>query len=213
MYKNIILMSWIIVLFHCRTAAGDDDRQYWSTFKFNHALSDRDGISLLYEVYAREDMSDDYVYLAIPTYKRKLTHGFSLLGGGYFESVQKEGNTWNNVRSIFGGAVYRLAPGENWFVDYQVKLYYQLAPDFEWDYYRPRLSIHRRFGAFSLAAEDEMRVDLTGVRGTDFFRNRVFVTGEKKIGNSIAVGLGYIGQSDQIHDQWRSIHVLHTVFT
>lgn len=190
-----------------------DDWQYWNTVSVNHAITDRDGLSLIYKVYARDNMSNDYVYLAIPVYTRSLGRGFSFLSGGYFESVEVNRSTWRNVRSVFFGPVYRMAPIGNWMVKSQVKFYYQLAPHGVWDYYRPRLSVIRNWQTFSLSVEDEIRIDLTGNREADFYRNRVFVTGMKKLNGSFAVGLGYIWQSDRIDDRWGAIHVLHSVMT
>ena len=210
---TVPIVACLIFLIAGHTAQARDDWQYWGTFTVNHAITERNGLSLLYEVYAKDNMSDDYVYLAIPTYKRVIGQGFSFLGGGYFESVQKDPNNWNNVRSVFLGPVYQLIPHPKWIIESQVKFYYQLAPSREWDYYRPRLSISHKLGTFTLSAEDEMRVDLTNERETKFFRNRVFVTGTKKLNDSLSVGLGYIRQSDKVDNRWRSINALHSVLT
>lgn len=215
MNKIIILFLALIVLcvYVQNDAFANDDWQYWSTITVNHALSEREDLSLLYEIYAKENMSDDYVYLAIPTYKRNVGHGFSIIGGGYFESIQKTKTQWNNVRSILLGPVYQYIPWDKWSIVSQIKLYYQLAPNAEWDYYRPRVSIQHAFESWTLSAEDEMRVDLTGERNADFYRNRVFVTGKKKFNSSLTLGIGYICQSDRVSDNWSSIHALHTVIS
>jgi len=210
---TVPIVACLIFLIAGHTAQALDDWQYWGTFTINHSITERNGLSLLYEVYAKGNISDDYVYLAIPTYKRVIGQGFSFLGGGYFESVQKDPNNWNNVRSVFLGPVYQLIPHPKWIIESQVKFYYQLAPSREWDYYRPRLSISHKLGSFTMSAEDEMRVDLTNEREAKFFRNRVFVTGTKKLNDSLVIGLGYICQSDKVHDHWKSINALHSVLT
>jgi len=214
-HRSVKIMAFFCLVVLCigNNTFASDDWQYWGTFTVDHSISERDGLSLLYEVYAKEKMSDDYVYLVIPTYKRIIGHGFSVVGGGYFESVQKSGNEWNNIRSVLLGPVFQVIPCDGWIIESQTKFYYQLAPNVEWDYYRPRLSIQRTFRRFSLVVEDEMRVDLTGERETDFFRNRLFLTGKKKFGNSLVVGIGYICQSDKIHDKWESFHALHSVLS
>jgi len=193
MNKITILFLILIVLFVYvqDDALANDDWQYWSTITVNHALSEREELSLLYEIYAKENMSDDYVYLAIPTYKRKIGHGLSIISGGYFESVQKTKTQWNNVRSVLFGPVYQYTPLDKWSIVSQIKMYYQLAPNAEWDYYRPRVSIQHTFDTWSLSADDEMRVDLTGERDADFYRNRVFVTVKKKFGSSLTLGIVY----------------------
>ena len=206
-------MTFLLYLVAGHTAQAREDWQYWSTFSVNHAITERNGLSLVYEIYLKDNMSDDYVYLAIPTYKRVIGQGFSLLGGGYFESVQKDQNNWNDVRSVFLGPVYQLNPFPKWTVESQIKFYYQFAPDRKWDYYRPRFSVSHKLGSFTMSAEDEMRVDLTNEREAKFFRNRVFVTGVKSINNSFSVGLGYIRQSDKVDNRWRSINALHSVLT
>ena len=98
-----------------------------------------------------------------------------------------------------------------WSTKAQVRFFYQLAPAARWDYYRPRLSLTRRFRSFSISIEDELRIDLTGEREAEFFRNRAFVTIMKDLARSLAVGVGYVRQSDKIQGQWKSFDVVQTV--
>ncbi len=188
-----------------------EDWQYWSTWAANHRLSEKGTLSFLGEMYAKGDMSDDYIYLMYAGYTRDIGHGFSILGQGYFESVEHDTGDWTNTQSVVVAPVYQTSLGNDWSIKGQVRFFYQLATTAQWDYYRPRVSLTKNLGSVSVSVEDELRIDLTGNRETDFFRNRVFVTCLKRLTDSVSVGLGYIRQSDRIGGAWESFNVLHTV--
>ena len=206
-----VRLAALIVILTAGPASAREDWQYWSSWAASHQLSDKDTLSFHGEMYAQDDMSDDYIYLMYASYTRNVGQGFSILGQGYFESVEHDTGDWTNTRSVVIGPVYRTSLGNDWSLKGQVRFFYQLAPTAQWDYYRPRLALTKKLGSVSVSIEDELRIDLAGSRETDFFRNRVFVTCLKQLTDSVSIGLGYIRQSDRIDGEWESFNALHTL--
>lgn len=202
---------FLICLIAANTAIARDDWQYWGLYVVNHSITEHNDLSLIYAVYAKDSMSDDYAYQFMPAYKRIVNRRLSFLGGGFFSTSQIDKRTWNDIRSFYFGPLYTIFKNPVWKIDSQVRCYYQLAPDTQWDYYRPRLMITRNFTKLSLMVEDELRIDMTGERETDFYRNRVYVTAIKKMNESLLVGLGYVSQSDKVGGKWISFNGLQTV--
>ncbi|MCF7975371.1 MAG: DUF2490 domain-containing protein [Phycisphaerae bacterium] len=195
------------------TAQGREDLQYLSSWSADHQINDKSFFSLYGECYSKNDMSDDYVYDGFITYGRIIEKGFGMLVQGYFESVEAGNGLWRNTRSVVLGPTYKASPGEGWTVKGQIRFFYQLDPSARFDYYRPRLTVIKDYGPFKLSLSDEMRVDLTNTRETDFFRNRVFLTALKDINRHFTLGLGYVRQSDKISGDWHSFNAIQTLVT
>jgi hypothetical protein len=58
-----------------------------------------------------------------------------------------------------------------------------------------------------------MRVDLSGDRPNDFYRNRLFLSLSAKPASFLLLGLGYVRQSDKPGPSWNSVNVLQTIVT
>lgn len=190
-------------------ARAAEDWQYWSTWAASHKLSDTSSFSVLAEMYARDDMSDDYVYDEYVTYERAAGRGFGWLAEAYFESVETPGG-WNATRSAVLGGFWSADMGAGWKVRIQDRLFYSLT-DSGWDYHRPRLTFSGRIGKVGLSVSDELRVDLSGDRAHDFFRNRLFITGMFPVSDSVKAGIGYVRQWDRTGDGWDAFNGLQTV--
>jgi len=204
-------MSVLASMLLARSATANEDWQYWSSWSASHALSEKAGISFLAEMYARNDMSDDYVYDEYVGYSHVLWHGFSALAQGYFESVEGATGTWDGTRSLVIAPVYKTAIPRLGIVQAQARFFWKATDGGEWDYCRPRADVTRSAGSWSLYLSDEMRVDLSGRRSEDFYRNRVFATVSRQLAKSLSLGVGYVRQSDKVRGDWESFNVLQTL--
>jgi hypothetical protein len=57
------------------TAQAREDLQYLSSWSADHQINDKSFFSLYGECYAKNDMSDDYVYDGFITYDRTIDKG------------------------------------------------------------------------------------------------------------------------------------------
>ena len=182
------------------------DWQYWSTWSATHDVSDKAQVSALTEAYFRGSLADDYVYDEYVSYFRKLGHGFGLLGQLYFESVKTSGDTWAGTRSAVAGLSYEKNVFNVCKMKIEDRLFYRLNSPAQWDYHRPRLYLTRDIGKVKLSLSDEMRIDMTGERAENFYRNRIYAMVSTKVTSSLLVGLGYLCQSDKIAGDWISFN-------
>ena len=193
-------------------AFAGEDWQYWSTWSATHKLSEHAAVSALAEVYFRDDMTDDYVYDEYVTYSRQVGHGFGFVCQAYFESVEVADGEWLGTRSIVAGPTYSVAIPILGKLKLQDRFFYRINSPAEWDYHRPRVFLSHDVGPVTLMLSDEMRVDLSGDRAHDFFRNRVYATALWKATDMLTLGLGYLRQEDRGEDgDWRGFNGLQTV--
>ncbi len=211
------MKSFVLVLAFCFTffpaASQADDLQYWSAWSVAGKIEERNTVSAFAEMFAKNDMSDDYVYYLYATYVRNIVDGFSLLGQGYFESVQTGDNQWSTSRFLVVGPIYKLPLTPTLQLKSQLRFYYLVEPESEWDYYRPLVGLTQTFGDWSVTAEDELRIDLTGDRESDFYRNRAFLTCSYQVTPKVSFGLGYVRQEDKVKDAWRGFNALRTLIS
>jgi hypothetical protein len=191
-------------------ARAAEDWQYWSTWAATHRLSPSSSFSVLAETYARDDMSDDYVYDEYVTYSRRSPGGPGWLLQAYFETVESAGG-WSGVRSAVAGVSWERELGRGWKMNLADRFFYRLNSPSEWDYHRPKLTLEHRSGRNTLELADEMRADLSGDRADDFYRNRLFVTLHRKVGEKLTLGVGCVRQSDRDGGPWSDFNVLQTV--
>jgi len=169
-------------------------------------------ISALAEVYFRDDMRDDYVYDEYVTLSRQLGYGFGVLCSAYFESSETVGGDWRETRSAVAGLTYSTRIPYLGKLSLQDRFYYRVNSASGWDYHRPRVSLSHEFGDFTAMLSDEMRVDFTGDRAYQFFRNRVFATLFWKVTKALTLGLGYVRQEDRGGDgEWQGFNGVQTV--
>lgn len=125
--------------------------------------------------------------------------------------MEDQNGDWDDSEYAVLGPVYQQRIGEQWQVKAQVRFFYQVDPDAQWDYYRPRFSLMHQRENWSFVLEDEMRVDLTGEREAGFFRNRVFLTCFRKITDYFSIGLGYLSQEDKSGNSWVGFNSVQTM--
>lgn len=202
----------ILLVLSPATALAREDWQYWSTWTALHELSDKAAVSAMAEIYFRDDMKDDYVYDEYITYTRKIGYGFGVIAQGYFESVQDSAGEWNGTRSAVAGATYSFKVPRIADIKLEDRFFYRVNSPAQWDYHRPRLYVSRNFGPVTLMLSDEMRVDLSGSRDHNFYRNRIYATVILKATDCLSLGMGYLRQSDRDEDgDWSSFNGLQTV--
>jgi len=192
------------------TARAAEDWQYWSTWAATHKLSDSSRLSVLAEMYAQDDMSDDYVYDEYVTYSRWSPNGLGWLLQAYFEAVESAG-AWTGVRSAVAGISWERELGCGWKMNVADRFFYRVNSPAGWDYHRPKLAFECRTGGTIFELADEMRVDLSGDRADEFYRNRLFVTLHRKVTERLTLGIGYVRQSDRSGGPWSDFNVLQTV--
>jgi len=190
-----------------------EDWRYWSTWAAEHSVSPRVTVSALAEMYARDDMTHDYVYDEYVSCAYKLGHGFSALSQVYFETVQSGTGAWDGTRSLVIGPVFKGALGGGFDVKAKIRFFYEITSPARGDYHRPRFTVMRDMGPVTLSLSDEMRVDLTGDRSADFYRNRLFCMVSRTFTHSVSGGFGHVRQSDRVDGSWKSVHVPQTMVT
>jgi hypothetical protein len=187
------------------------DFQYWNTWAASHDLSDKAQVSMLTEVYLRDNATKSYVFDEYVTYFHKLPYGFGLAGQLYFESVKATDNTWIATRSAVAGASYSLKVPYVCSVKIEDRFFYRLNSPAQFDYHRPRIYLNRGIGPVKLTLSDEMRLDLSGARADVFYRNRVYAMASGNILKNLTLGLGYLRQSDMIGENWESFNGMQTL--
>jgi hypothetical protein len=186
------------------------DWQYWSTLSAVHNISEREQVSMLTELYFADGLSQNYVYDEYISYSRKIGSWFNLLGQTYFESVRQPNSKWTGTRSIVAGLSYT-KDIHFFIIKAETRFFYKLTSPSQWDYYRPRIYIIKNIGRVSLSISDEMRVDLTDKRISNFYRNRFYATVSIKVSQVVTLGAGYLSQSDKIEDGWKSFNGVQTL--
>lgn len=200
------------VLLVAATAFAGEDWQYWSTWSATHGLSEKSAVSALAEVYLRDDMSDDYVYDEYVTYSRQIGRGFGMICQAYFESVQSAKGDWVGTRSLVAGPTYTVDIPVMGKLKLEDRFFYRINSPAEWDYHRPRAYLSHAVGPVTLMLSDELRVDLSGDRPHDFYRNRIYATVLWKTTETLTLGVGYLRQSDRAADgDWSSFNGVQTV--
>ena len=212
--RMIVGVSVITLVCLLSNASAREDWQYWSTWTAAHKLSEKASVSAMAEIYFRDDMKDDYVYDEYITYTRKIGYGFGLIAQGYFESVQSAAGEWNGTRSAVAGATYSFNVPCIADIKLEDRFFYKVNSPAQWDYHRPRLYISRAFGPVTLMLSDEMRVDLSGSRDHNFYRNRIYATVILQATDCLALGLGCLRQSDRdANGDWSSVNGMQTVLS
>jgi len=210
--NRVMIAAAFVFLVATGFAFGEEDWQYWSTWSATHKLSDKSTMSALAEGYFRDDMSDDYVYDEYLTYSRQVGHGFGFICQAYFESVEGSDGEWTGTRSAVIGPTYSVDIPVVGKLKLEDRFFYRINSPASWDYHRPRVYLSRTLGSVTLMLSDEMRVDLSGDRAFDFFRNRIYATVLWKTTDTISLGLGYLRQSDRAQDgDWASFNGVQTV--
>lgn len=193
-----------------KLSAGED-WQYWSTWKASYRLSEDTAVKFLADSYFKDDMSDDYLHDQYLGFEHALGNGFSALLSIQQVSVQHATGDWNSAWKAVPGVSYSTEISNLCALHLQDRFYYQFDPDAQWDHHRPRISVSRNVGPVKLTLSDELRMDLTGDRERDFYRNRIKAQVSKKVTDSMTLGVAYVRQSDRQNGEWESFNVLQTV--
>lgn len=207
--KLLILLGFSLLLSTPCMAAYD--RQYWGHFKASHKLSVDETVATVFGAYFRDDMSDDYVYFNYLSYSKKLGNGFGLLAQNYSEWAESSTTGWNDTHNLVGGLTYTF--GDEVKVKLQERVYYLYSENPGFNYHRPRINLSKKLGSVTLSVSDEMRVDLSGDRRYNFFRNRIFVTLSRKLNKTTSLGVPLIRQEDRTARGWRSVDGLLTTLS
>jgi hypothetical protein len=205
-----ILLAVGILLPAERSFAGED-WQYWSTWKASYRLTEDTAVKFLADSYFKDDMSDDYLHDQYLGVAHAIGNGFSALLSIQHVSVQNGAGDWNPAWKAVPGVSYSTEIPNLCTLQLQDRFYYQFDPDSQWDHHRPRISVSRKVGPVKLTLSDELRMDLTGDRERDFYRNRIQAQISKKVTGSMTLGVAYVRQSDRQNGQWESFNVLQTV--
>ncbi|MGM0600963.1 MAG: DUF2490 domain-containing protein [Candidatus Rifleibacteriota bacterium] len=208
--KKLLILLGFSMLLSVSAFAGND-WQYWGHLKATHKLKPDTTISNLFGAYFRDDMSDDYVYFNYLTYSKKLKNGFGLFAQNYSEWVESATKGWNDSHNLVGGLTYTF--GKEIKVKLQERVYYKYSEDPGFNYHRPRITLSKDLGSVTLSVSDEMRVDLSGDRKYNFFRNRIFVTLSRKLNETTSLGVGFIRQEDKTAQGWKSFDVFQTTLS
>ncbi len=202
---------FVFVLFVFSIFSYSDDFQYWSSFKAEHNISDKSQLFIVFEIYLKNNSSDVYFfdeYLGY-VYKINKKYGFSIQT--YFESFKKSTGDWEGVRSVIFSPYYIFSLLSGIKVKIEDRVYYKISSPSEFDYHRPRIFIIKDFNRFNITLSDEMRVDLSGKRPYDFYRNRIYISGTYAFSDSIKLGLGYIRQTDKTTSGWKGINIVNSL--
>lgn len=208
--KSVILS--IFALFIYSVLSYSDDFQYWSSFKAEHNISEKSQVFIISEIYLKDNSSEVYFFDEYLGYLYKINkkYGFSLQT--YFESLKKSTGKWEGTRSVIFSPYYTFDFLSGIKVKIEDRVYYKISSPSEFDYHRPRIFIMKDFNRFNITLSDEMRVDLSGKRAYDFYRNRVYISGTYSFSDSIKLGLAYIRQTDKKDEGWKGVNIVNTLF-
>lgn len=209
--KKILMSLLIIAGFKSNIFA--EDWQYWSAWSLSHEISDKAEFSFLTEAYFKKIISDDYVYYENVSYTHKIGYGLSLTGQLYFEGVELKDGNWQATRSLVGGVIYSKKLFQSLLVKIQDRFFYRLNSPSDFDYHRPRIYFISDIGDFTISLSDEMRMDLSGKRKYNFYRNRLYFMISRKLSSYTKLGLGYLRQSDKISGNWKSFNGIQTMLS
>lgn len=205
----------IVIVFALLVAVAtfaEEDWQYWSTWFASHSLTEKSAVSALAEVYFRKDMSDDYVYSEYITYSRQFDRGFGMICQAYFESVETADGDWVGTRFLVAGPTYTVDIPIVGKLKLEDRCYYRINSPAGWDYHRPRVYLSCAVGNVTLMLSNELRLDLSGERPHDFYRNRLYATVFWKMAETLTLGVGYVRQSDRVADGgWSSFNGVQTL--
>ena len=211
--RSIRILALVFVL--AVPAAAREDWMYLSQWMVTHPVSRTATVSVLGETYRRDNFTDDFIYDTYLTLSWKAGAGFTLLTqyqAGTRESV--EGGSWSAFHLAVGGVAYTTPlPGVG-RLRLQERVYYRTDEPSGGDHHRQRILVERDVGPVTLSVWDETRLDLSGDRPEEFFRNRLFATATWKATSALSLGLGYFRQWDHGADgHWPAINGLQTVVT
>jgi len=183
----------------------------WST---TANVSERLALSTLGEAYVRDDLRDDYSYAAYLTLTRQMGGGVALFGQYFLAAIEPEAGPWATGDWAVGGCNWTTEIPRFGRLRLQERVYYRVDTPAGWDHHRPRVFLTRPFGRWSVTVSDELRLDLSGDRARDFFRNRLFATATWKATEHLSLGLGGFRNWDHGDDgHWRAWNGVQTVVT
>lgn len=211
--NDIPVRSWIagmVFLVFAQSFAGED-WQYWSVWQASYKLSASTTAKFLGEVYFKDDMSDDYLHDEYLGVEHALGCGFGAMFYMQHVAVENAAGIWNSSWNAVPGVNYSFDIPAVCKVKLQDRFYYTVDPVWEWDHHRPRIYLSRDLGPVKLTLSDEVRLDLSGERERDFYRNRMQAEISKKVTDFMTIGVAYVRQSDRKNGEWESFNVLQTV--
>lgn len=209
--RGILLLAASIVLLNAPGAFAGEDWQYWSTVKMSWKVAEKTSLKFLADAYLRDDMSDDYLYDQYITVDQAIGRGFHLFTQMQHVAVENNSNNWSEAWKVVPGFHYSFDLQDLCNVKVQDRFYYIVDPECEWDHHRPRIYLSRRIGPVKLTLSDELRMDLSGARERDFYRNRALISVSKTLTDSMSLAVAYVRQSDRKGGRWESFNVLQTV--
>lgn len=210
--RSIRILALLLVL--AGTARAREDWRglvQWST---TVGLSDKLAFSTLGETYFRDDFRDDYTYDAYFTLTRQMGGGVALFGQYLVAALEPEDGSWETAEWADGGVSWTADLPHVGRLRLQERVYARLDSPAGWDHHRPRVYLSRPLGDWTLTVSDELRLDLSGDRARDFFRNRLFATATWKATEHLSLGVGIFRNWDHEDDgHWSAWNGVQTVIT
>ncbi|MGC8728795.1 MAG: hypothetical protein ACP5SD_05950 [Elusimicrobiales bacterium] len=204
--KNILICFFIFFAQNSFSA----DWQYWSENLASHKISDKENLGLGYYNYFSKTVSDSYFQFITVNYSNKFYKNFGGYLEFYSESSLKSDKTWKGSTYIVPGFFYDIVVSDNLSFKIMDRFYYFLTSPSKFDYHRPRISVSLKNGKNVFSISDELRMDLTGSRPYNFYRNRLFISGSRKISSNLTLGLSYIIQEDKSSKAWESTNIIQS---
>ncbi len=181
----------------------------WST---SVDLSEKLAVSTLGEAWFRDDVRDDCTYDAYLTLTRRMGGGVALFSQYLVAAVEPSAGSWSTAEWIDGGASWTMDIPHVGGLRLQERAYYRVDSPAGWDHHRPRIYLIRPFGDWTVTVSDELRLDLSGDRAQDVFRNRLFATVGWKATKTLSIGLGCFRNWDHEDDgRWSAWNGVQTV--
>lgn len=194
-----------------QTVRAREDWMWWFDHKISWKMDEKTTWTLAPDTRFRDDMSE-YFYKAIAlSHVYSWGYGFSSLAAMQYEE-SKSSSGWNDTEFIIAGPVHSFDIDNICKVKSQAAFYYRTNDDAEFDHVRPRLFLSRKLGPVEYTISDEIRLDLTGDREHDFYRNRLYLSGTVPVCKRVKFCLGYLRQSDQKGGDWTHSNGVITTF-
>lgn len=204
--KKILICFFILFAQYSFSA----DWQYWAENLASHKISDKENLGLGYYNYFSKTVSDSYFQFITINYSNKFYKNFKAYMEFYSESSLKSDKTWKGSTYIVPGFFYDINISDKLYFKIMDRFYYFLTSPSKFDYHRPRISIFLKSGKNIFSISNEFRMDLTGSRQYNFYRNRLFISVSRKVSSNLNLGLSYIIQEDKSVKSWKSTNIVQS---
>jgi hypothetical protein len=192
--------------------AAGEDWQYWSDHKIAWKMTDNTAWVLTPGARYSDDMSETFYNWIALNHVHKWGKGWSSIVALQADELKNSSGRTDNQYGILG-AVYSCKAcdlnqlwSETCKFRVQGRVFYRLdgsGGDTEFDMFRPRVFISEKLGPITATLSDELRFDMTHSESREsMYKNRVFLTGSKKISKNISVIIGLVRESNHKNNSW-----------